>query len=146
MCRIQQVAEAVPVVHIHQPMHKIGLVVAIACFQFGIKRVFACRVLSAKLAWILIRLRILGSVGSRAVRIVITHRRLLLLAVAFINRDNVFLHVVPSRFQLAPIASMMAIQHLEPHPVAVSFRGGHMPVIGRFAHQCLYRMVGNAFS
>ncbi|MNO91539.1 hypothetical protein D3C76_830860 [compost metagenome] len=36
MRRIQQVAEAVPVVHVYQPVHQVGLVVAIRRLQFSI--------------------------------------------------------------------------------------------------------------
>ncbi|MNB91306.1 hypothetical protein D3C75_383820 [compost metagenome] len=47
MGRIEQVTKSVPVVHVHQPMHQVGLIVAVSRLQLGIKRVLPCRILAA---------------------------------------------------------------------------------------------------
>ncbi|MNC14811.1 hypothetical protein D3C75_626010 [compost metagenome] len=146
MRRIQQVPETVPVVDVHQPVHQVGLIVAVSGLQLGIQRVFSGTVFAVQRAWILIRLSELGGISRRTVRVVIAHCRLLLHAIPFINRDNVLLHVVPGGLELAPVTCMIAIQHFQPHPIAVCLRGSHMSIIGRFAEQGLHRMIRNAFS
>ncbi|MNF94444.1 hypothetical protein D3C84_771550 [compost metagenome] len=145
MGRIQQVAVAVPVINVDQPVHQIRLVVAICRFQLSVKRVLAWRLGRAQQHWILVRIRLLRRIRSWAVRIVVVHRRLFFFAVAFIDWNDVFLHVVPSFLKLRPVARVVAVQRLQPQPVAVCFGRTHMAVVRRFAQKRLDGMVRDPF-
>ncbi|MNP74100.1 hypothetical protein D3C76_1709210 [compost metagenome] len=92
-------------------MHQVSLIVAVSGFQFRIQRILAGGVLACETAWVFVGLIVFRRIGGRAARVVIAHGRLFFFTVAFIHRDNIFLHVIPGFFQLAPVSRIVAIQY-----------------------------------
>ena len=119
-------AEAVPVVGVHDPARRVDVAVAVGRLQLAVERIRADRGRGAERDRVVARGRLLRPVRRGRRRIVATATGLV-----GVVGNHVLLHVGPRVVERGPVTGDPTVVGGQPQPVAVGLRGGLVAVVRR---------------